>query len=75
MRLFGDDPLDLRPRGDGEQWYVAASTRATFAFCLVDGRVTKVAPIGRRWMQGRAYDERLAAKLQRNGYTVTRMSA
>lgn len=57
-----------------EAWYVASKPGVTFAFCVVAGVVTKVAPIGRRWMKGRAFDGELGAKLHRNGYDVRRLA-
>ena len=55
-----------------ERWYVASKPGVAFAFCIESYRVTKVAPIARRWMQGREIEE-VAARLKRNGYEVSRL--
>lgn len=55
-----------------EQWFVASNNYATFAFAVVDGRVTKVAPIARRWMLGRTMKE-VGQRLHRNRYSVVKL--
>jgi hypothetical protein len=52
-------------------WYYATSPKATFGFEIDRGRVTAVAPYGRRWLLGRT-DEEAVAALGDKGYVLQR---
>jgi hypothetical protein len=58
-----------------ERWFLASNEQATFVFCVdVDGRVSKVAPIGRQWMLGHALSE-VQEQLRSNHYRLQRLAA
>jgi len=52
------------------RWYRASGPRATFGFCVTQGRVIESAPYGRRWLVGKTEEEALAS-LRRQGYSVS----
>jgi len=50
-------------------WYRAEGSQAVFGFCVTHGRVTTVAPYGRRWLLGCTWADAWA-KLHAQGYEI-----
>jgi len=53
-------------------WYRASGPRATFAFKVTRGVVTRTAPYGRKWLHGLTWAQAWEA-LQRQHYDVGRL--